>query len=172
MITKLEKEKILLSLNYERRGTAFVSSAHGSSLRLEKEIDAILTQRVKQYRESSEDYKIGKSKFLHQVILGFVQDQKPLLRYHQINHYKFNHSVLTALSALKELFRIEVSKQIRTQSDTILALFVYIDTRLYEIHNGLKITDYIDDEYKDDAENPDQLLADIARREQIEKAMS
>jgi hypothetical protein len=153
MLTKLEQNLIKSMINEKSKSKLVTIAADATTMKVNKSVDVLLNYFHTKYKEKTGDTKIGKSAYLHKLLKAFAYEQRALIRYCEIDPKLFDASMLDALQQFKKICRDYVDPTISDQSSAVIALLIYSSVRAYEVENGFKVDDYLDDEmYNDEDE--------------------
>jgi hypothetical protein len=146
-ITKLESGLIRSFILQQQTKEVTSISIEGTVMHFKSSVALLLKYFHNQYKVKKKDPKIGKGRFLHQLLIDFAYQQRALLRYRDIDRADFDKSLFPALAHFKRIMKDFVDTDVTTQSDSIIALLIYTAVREYEVANDLKVDDYLDDEF-------------------------
>jgi hypothetical protein len=151
MITKLEQSaiKAFILQHQDKRMTSMY--VEGKILHLKSSVALLLKYFHNQHKATHpKEAKVGKGKFIHDMLKTFAFEQRALLRYRDVDATKFETSMFSALNEFKKICQDFADSNVRDQSDAIVAILLYTYIRRWEVHAGKEVDDYLDRELYDD----------------------
>jgi hypothetical protein len=141
--------KAFIMQHQDKRKTSLY--VEGKILHLNSSVALLLKYFHNQYKATHpKEAKIGKGKYLHDMLKTFAHEQRALLRYREVDATKFQTSMFTALAEFKKICQDFADSNVRDQSDAIVAILLYTYMRHWEVKAGKEVDDYLDRELYDD----------------------
>jgi len=150
-LTKLETNTIKSMLNKKSKLDLIAISADHTIMKIDRDTNKLLEIFLAQYKTLTGDTKIGKSAYLWLLLKKFAYEQRALIRFNgHVDPKVFETGMLPALQGFKKIMHDYVDKNIRNQTDAVLAIVMYSTVRAFEVQNDLKVDDYLDSELYDE----------------------